>query len=85
MQRALRRATTRNRAGTVFMVLGVISFVIGGLADIADDVLVRLLPDALVPLHPEKLMYVVGPVLFGAGTLLRRSAFKRMSRLRAAS
>jgi len=67
------------------MALGVLSFVIGGMADVADDILVRLLPESLVPLHPEKLMYVVGPVLFGAGTLLRRSAFKRMSRLRAAS
>jgi len=88
MQRALRRASTRNRIGAALMILGVIGFVAGATVDGVADLIVRLLPDWLLRLasyHPQKLLYVIGPVLFGAGTLLRRSAGRRMSRLRVVS
>jgi hypothetical protein len=88
MQRALRRAGTRRRIGAALMALGVVTFVAGAAIDGGADVIVRLLPDALVRFaayHPQKLLYFLGPVLFGLGTLLRSSAGRRISRLRAAS
>jgi len=66
------------------MVLGVAGFALGAAADVLGEAVVRLLPDAIAPFHPQKALYWVGPVLFGAGTLLRRSAQRRMARLRAA-
>ena len=66
------------------MVLGVAGFVLGAAADVLGEPIVRLLPDAIAPFHPQKALYWVGPVLFGAGTLLRKSAQRRMARLRAA-
>ena len=63
------------------MILGVAGFALGAAADVAGEVVVRLLPDAFLPLQPQKALYWVGPVLFGAGTLLRRSAQRRMARL----
>ena len=83
MRRALRRAGTRGRIGSALMALGVAGFAVGAAADFANEVVVRLLPEPLASLHPQKVLYWVGPVLFGAGTLLRRSARQRMARLRA--